>query len=104
MKKILLLGILISILIISGCTLQSGTSRDIVQGYDEGIIWNHAYLKNDHSTAYCFDNPSFVDVFQQSQLFQKEVIVTYEKYLFRGALCSVSEKYEKVIVTDVVFA
>lgn len=100
MKKILILGML---LLFTGCTFQHGTSRDIVQGWDSGILWNHMYLKNDHNTCYCFDNPQFVQIFDESQKTQKEVIVTYETYLVRGGLCSASEKYETVIITDVEF-
>lgn len=100
MKKLLLVGILL----LFGCTLQHGTSRDVVQGYDKGILWSHMYLKNDHSTCYCFNNQEFIKTFDESQLTQKEVIVTYEKYIVKGSLCNCDDKYEKVIVTNVKFA
>lgn len=100
--KIILLTILM--LMLSGCAFQHGTSRDIVQGYDEGIIWYHAYLKNDHNTAYCFDNPEFVSMLEDSQRNQKEIIVTYETYFLRGWFCTTSDKYENVIITKIEYA
>ena len=103
-KIILIIVIVCSLILVNGCTYQHGTSRDIVQGYDKGIIWHHAYLKNDHTTAYCFDNESFIPILDESQKTQREVIVTYETYLFRGFLCTTSEKYEKVVIADIKFA
>lgn len=96
--------ILASLVLMSGCTFQHGSSRDIVQGWDKGIIWNHAYLKNDHTTAYCFDSYVFAEMLDESQRTQKEVIITYETYFLRGWLCSTSEKHERVIITDVRWA
>jgi len=102
---ILILGILIlSPIFVSALTFQHGSSRDITQGYDKGWIWYHAYLKNDHTTAYCFDNPDFVDILKESQETQREVIITYETYAFRGFFCMTSEKFDNVIITDIKFA
>lgn len=80
---------------------QSGTSKDKVMGYDVGPIWNHAYLMNDHFTVYCFDNDNFKPIFEEAQRNQKEVIVSYKKYMGRGSLCTSSQTYEPVIVTNV---
>ena len=106
MKKIIVicLIVILALALLSGCTFQHGTTRDIVQGYDQGIIWKHMYLKNDHNTAYCFDDNSFSVIFDEAQKTQKEVIITYETYFFRGFFCSAAEGYEKVIVTGVKFA
>jgi hypothetical protein len=107
MKKttmILCLIVTLALALLSGCTFQHGTTRDIVQGWDRGIIWSHMYLKNDHNTAYCFDQDSFNVIFDEAQKTQKEVIVTYETYLVRGTFCLAAEGYEKVIVTGVKFA
>ena len=103
MKKITSLIILL-IFLISGCTFQRGTSRDVVQGWDKGIIWYHMYLKNDHTTSYCFDNPQFIEIFDESLKTQREIIVTYETYFFRGGLCSAGDKFDNVIVTDATYA
>lgn len=102
-----LFAVLIAFLLISNVSaivFQHGSSRDVVQGYDKGWLWYHLYLKNDHTTAYCFDNPSFVSMLEQSQRTQREVIVTYETYLFRGFFCMTSEKYDNVVVTNVEWA
>lgn len=89
---------------ITALTFQHGSSRDLVQGYDKGWLWYHAYLKNDHNTAYCFDNPDFIDILEDSQVNQREVIVTYETYLFRGFFCTTHGNYERVIITNVEYA
>lgn len=104
-NKIIYLSIIICLFIsnVSALTFQHGSTRDVVQGYDKGWIWYHLYLKNDHATAYCFDNPLFASMFEELQRTQRDVIVTYETYLFRGFWCQVSDKYEKVIVTNVEF-
>jgi phenolic acid decarboxylase len=95
--------LLISPVFVSAITFQHGSSRDVVQGYDKGWIWFHAYLKNDHTTAYCFDNPDFIDILKESQETQREVIITYETYLFRGFFCMTSDKFDNVIITNVKF-
>lgn len=92
---------MLSIFFISGCTFQHGSTRDVVQGYDKGLIWYHAYLKNDHGTAYCFDDVSFIPILEKSQKENVDVIVTYETYFARGFLCSAAEKYETVIITNI---
>lgn len=95
---------LLIVLSMSACTFQHGTTRDIVQGYDSGILWNHMYLKNDHTTVYCFEkDTNFSEMFDESQRTQKEIIVTYETYLLKGSLCYHSEKFDGVVVKDVKF-
>ena len=105
-KLLICFSIIICLVItnISALTFQHGSSRDVVQGYDKGWIWYHAYLKNDHTTAYCFDNPDFADILEDSQKNQKEIIITYETYLFRGFFCMTSENYDNVIITKVEYA
>lgn len=106
MKRILIFSILSFLLmssLVSAIVFQHGSSRDIIQGYDKGWLWYHAYLKNDHTTAYCFDNPNFAKILKESQRTQKEVIITYETYLFRGTFCWTGEKFNNVIITNVEF-
>ena len=98
------LYLLLGLFLLTGCTFQHGSSRDIVQGWDKGIIWYHAYLKNDHTTAYCFDNPDFIKIMDISQKTQKEIILTYETYILRGALCTTSDKFDNVIITNITLA
>lgn len=90
-------------LIFKDVSYQHGSSRDIVMGFDKGIYWHHAYLKNDHLTAYCFDDERFIPLLEQSQKEGREVIITYEKYIGRGNFCSAGD-YEKVVITNVEFA
>ena len=97
----LIIVVIICLSLSSNYPYQHGTSRDIVQGYDAGPIWNHAYLKNDHNTAYCFDEERFLPILEKAEMEQKEVIITYEKYFLRGALCSTSDNYENVIIVNV---
>lgn len=94
-------GAIITIILLSGCTFQSGTTKDQVSGYDKGVLWYHAYLKNDHRTAYCFDDSALADKFSDAQKSGKEVVISYETYLIRGWFCTVSPSYETVIVTKV---
>ena len=111
MNKKALLGIIIFLIvcvivlilsiILWNVSYQNGTTRDIVQGYDKGILWYHAYLKNDHSTAYCFDDERFIPMLEQSQKENKEVVVTYKKYVGKGFLCSAAENYENVIIENI---
>ena len=101
---LVLVGIIGIFISVQNVSYQHGTSRDVVQGYDKGIIWHHAYLKNDHATAYCFDDERFINILTDSQRTQKEVIITYEKYWGRGFFCSAAEKYETVIITKIEYA
>jgi hypothetical protein len=103
---IIIISVTILIMIFSqsgSMVFQHGTTRDLIQGYDKGIIWYHAYLKNDHNTAYCFDDKRFILILEQSQREQREVLVTYETYLLRGFFCSTTENYENVIIKNVEF-
>lgn len=101
---IILMLLIFGVILLYGVSYQSGTSKDIVQGYDNGIMWHHAYLKNDHTTAYCFDDERFITILDESQRQNKEVIISYKKYVGRGFFCSTSEKFERVVVTDVQFS
>ena len=90
------------ILFLGGCTFTQGTTKDVVQGFDKGIIWHHLYLLNDHTTAYCFDNDDFIPILKSAQESNQKVTVTYETNLIRGILCTTSDKFERVVVTNVV--
>jgi len=94
---------MIGMILLWNVSYQHGTSRDIVQGYDKGILWYHAYLKNDHFTAYCFDDEKFIPMFDKAQKEQIEVVITYKKYVGRGFWCTTAENYENVIVENVDF-
>lgn len=91
----------LAVLFLKDVSTQTGTSKDIVQGYDKGIIWYHAYLKNDHFTAYCFDDERFIPLLENSQKNNREIIIYYEKYIGRGFFCGSAENYENVVITDI---
>lgn len=93
--------IVILFFLVKNISYQHGTSKDIVMGYDKGVFWYHAYLINDHQTAYCFDDEKFIPLLEQSQKNNQKVIITYEKYYGRGFLCTAADNYERVIITNV---
>jgi hypothetical protein len=95
--SILLIGL---ILFSTGCTLQSGKSKDTIYAYDTGILWNHLYLTNDHTTCYCFKGSENYDAIKSAFDDKKIVDVYYEKYLVKGTLCECGE-LEEVVVTKI---
>jgi hypothetical protein len=99
MNKILIIIILSSMILFTGCTLQSGYTRDKLHGYDYGILWNHLYLLNDHSTVYCFkdDLIPVIESINNNDTIQ----VYYESYLVYGILCSSGQSMESVVITDI---
>ena len=93
--------VLVFALVLTACTFQSGVSTDRIYSYDQGILWNHVYLVNDHSTVYCYDG--FVgNEIERAFEENRTVKLYYEKYLFRGALCQTpGDNWEAVVVTRV---
>lgn len=98
-----LIPLIISMLLFTGCTLQSGYTKDQIHGYDRGVAWNHLYLLNDHTTVYCVEPNSFniEEVLEQAKINNSIIEVHYEKYILRGALCSSGQNMESVVVTRV---
>lgn len=96
----------------SGCnsSTQEGKSIDYVYGYDTGMVWNHLYLTNDHTTTYCYtpeQSTTFGPIFEQAIKENKKVEVGYSKYVGKGALCQgqpqgAKGSSETVVVTNVV--
>lgn len=101
MNKLLIVGLLFSILLFTGCTLQSGYTKDKLHGYDTGVLWNHVYLLNDHTTVYCFDDNRFIPLLEQAKNGNVTIEVDYEKYALRGALCSSGQEMETVVITAI---
>lgn len=100
MNKMIMTITLMGLFLVA-CTVQRGTSTDTIYGTDYGILWHHLYLKNDHSTVYCYDD--FYDQqIQEARKANATVTVTYEKNILgKGTLCSAGEQYEPVVVTGV---
>jgi hypothetical protein len=101
-KMIMVLCGIFLALILSGCTTQSGIHQDYVQGWDTGIIWNHAYTVNDHNTCYCFDGYNMPDILNDAMAKNQKVLIHYSKHLFgRGFFCSCAENYEVVVIDSI---
>lgn len=100
--RLVLLVILCSILF-TGCTLQSGYTRDKLHGYDRGVTWNHIYLLNDHTTVYCWeDNIAWGEILEKAKADNNITLeIDYEKYWLKGSLCSSGQDMEAVVVTDI---
>jgi len=102
MNKLLIVGLLCAVILMTGCTLQSGFTKDKLHGYDSGVLWNHVYLLNDHTTVYCFDDDRFIPILEQAKNNNNITIeVAYNKYLLRGALCSSGQEMESVVITNI---
>jgi hypothetical protein len=100
MKYLIIVGIM-AILLLSGCSIQNGNTKDRISGYDIGIIWGHLYMMNDHKTVYCFDK-SLMQSIKDAEDKNLTVKVTYKKNLvFTAFLCSADESYEKVEVVSI---
>ena len=93
-----IIGVLMLGLLFIGCEYQKGNSNDTVYGYDKGLLWNHLYLTNDHTTCYCFDDQKVISILDSAIATGRKVEVNYGKYLLRGQLCSAPDKYETVVV------
>lgn len=102
MNKYLFIGlILLSAIIIGGCTVQSGSVNDKVFSVDKGIVWDHVYFVNDHSTTYCLDKDA-VDDYNFLKNSNSTVRVDYNKnFMGEGFFCSGQGESETVIITKV---
>jgi len=101
MKKYIIMMLIVLVMFLTSCTLESGSSTDYIYGYDKGIVWGHAYLKDDHTTCYCFNDDSIKEMFEYAQTNNVKLKVNYERYLIKGSLCSCGDKMSTVIVTKV---
>jgi hypothetical protein len=94
--------LIVFVIVLSGCTVQRGTVKDRVFSIDTGIIWNHVYFVNDHTTTYCLDKNS-VNEYEFLKTYNGTVTVEYEKNIFgRGFLCSGQGDTEVVVITKII--
>ena len=99
MKIIILM---LSLILLVGCTTQTGNTKDKVHGYDVGPVWGHLYLINDHSTVYCFDKGLYESKIESAEDLNQTVKVYYNKqYPFNTFLCSAVDGYERVEVIGI---
>lgn len=91
------------VLLITYITLNKGNSNDYVYGYEKQAFfgWYKLYLKDDHKTVYCFDDPSMANLLDFAKSENKKVNVNYQEYIFRGFFCMGSEKYDSVVVNSI---
>src|SRR3990167_10917039 len=90
-------------LLVSFIFLRDGSSIDYPYGYEKqkGFGWSILYLKDDHKTAYCFDNNNLKPIIDEAIRTNKKIEVFFKGYLFRGMFCSAGEKYDEVVVEDI---
>lgn len=97
---LIVLAIMIFLLIYSQF-LSSGSSTDVAYGVEKNKFWSKLYLKDDHKTVYCMDNPDFIQTAQTASELKQKVKVDYQEYVFRGSLCGASQSYDYVVVTNI---
>jgi hypothetical protein len=82
---------------------NSGTSTDYTYTVERTKVgWYKLWLKDDHTTVYCFDDERMLDIINEAKEQNLKVEVTYQDYWFRGSLCgSGSEAIETSVVTAI---
>ena len=80
-----------------------GNTTDYVYTVEHTKIgWYKLWLKDDHTTVYCFDDERFIDIIDTAKLDNKKVKVTYQDYWIRGFLCSSgNDKIGTTVVTNI---
>lgn len=83
--------------------LNSGSSTDYPYNVEKNAAgWTKLWLKDDHTTVYCFDDERFLPIIEQAKAENKKVTVYYQEYIFRGFFCSSgNENIGTVVVTDI---
>jgi uncharacterized protein (UPF0333 family) len=80
-----------------------GTSTDYAYSVEKSNVgWNKLWLKDDHTTVYCFDQDNFLEIIKKAQNENKKVKVTYQDYFIRGFFCSSgNDKIGETIITNI---
>lgn len=98
----LIAGLIALIAGISSLFLNKGSSTDYPYTIEKSNFWNKLWLKDDHTTVYCYDDERFTSVIQRAIDENKKVKVEFQEYVFRGSLCfSGSDKISEVVITNV---
>ena len=99
---IFILFIIGLIMWVSTLFLNNGSSTDYPYNIEQSKFWNKLWLKDDHTTVYCFDDEKFLDIINKAKIENKKIKVSYQEYLFRGFLCSSgSDNIGEVVITDI---
>lgn len=99
--------ILIVLVIVGGLWIYSlflnkGVSTDYPYNIEKSQFWNKLWLKDDHTTVYCFDDERFIPIIDKAKLENKKINVYYQEFMFRGFLCtSGSDNIGTVVITDI---
>jgi hypothetical protein len=95
--------IILAIYFIAPLFFNSGTSTDYPYTVEHTKVgWYKLWLKDDHTTVYCFDNERFLPIIEQAKIENKKVAVTYQDYFFKGFWCSSgSERIGKTVITNI---
>lgn len=96
-------GSIVLLLLVIPLFFNNGTSTDYAYSIENTKVgWFKLWLKDDHSSVYCFDNNNFLPIIKEAQEKNKKVAVSYQDYWFRGFLCSSgNEKIGSTVVTDI---
>lgn len=85
---IIVVGIIIGGIFIAQHFLNSGVSTDYPYSIEKNKIWSKLWLKDDHTTVYCYDDDSFTPTLEDAKERGKKVNVYYQEYILRGFFCS----------------
>lgn len=102
MILLIILGIIGGAYVYFLITKNVGSSTDYVYTVEKTNFWHKLFLKDDHSTVYCFDDEKFLDIIKKAQDDNKKIKITYEDYFIRGFFCSSGkDNIGTTIITDV---
>jgi len=84
-------------------TQNKGSSKDYAYTVEKTNFWYKLWLKDDHTTVYCFDDDKFLKIIEDAKARDKKVKVTYQDYFFRGFFCTsdIGSDIGKTIITDI---
>lgn len=100
---IIIIALLIGgVLFMATLFLNEGSSTDYPYNIEQSRYWHKLWLKDDHTTVYCFDDERFISIIEQAKQSNKKIKVSYQEYLFRGFLCSSgSDNIGEVVITNI---
>jgi hypothetical protein len=84
-------------------TKNKGMSTDYPYTVEHTAIgWYKLWLKDDHTTVYCFKDIKLLDVINKAKAENKKIEVYYQDYLFKGTFCtSGNDKISTTVVTNI---
>ena len=85
--------------------LNKGYSIDYPYNIEQQKIggWYKLWLKDDHTTVYCFDDERFISIIETAKESESKIKVEYQEYILRGFLCSSgSDNINAVVITNII--